>query len=145
MSLISLLLGFFIYLIFRPMSLLMFEWVEYFGLTEGLLSIRFLFNDLDPGNFVIYNLPNGLWVLSITILLFKIWGDTKAVYFKMYTSFLFILVVLPETLQFFKLIEGTFDVFDLLVNLAFFSLPFICKQFFSNINAEIKWFKIGKK
>tara|TARA_B100000963_G_C22191399_1_gene479014 strand:+ start:239 stop:580 length:342 start_codon:yes stop_codon:yes gene_type:complete len=113
------------------MSLLMFEWVEYFGLTESLLYIRLLLNDLDPSNIVIYNLPNGLWILSITILLFKIWGDTKKKYFKMYMSFLFILVILPETLQFFKLLEGTFDVFDLLVNLAFFSLPFICKQFFS--------------
>ena len=131
-SLISLLLGSFIYLIFRPMSLLMFEWVEYLGLTKNLLSIRLLLNDTDPGNFVIYNLPNGLWVLSITILLFKIWGDTKKKYFKMYMSFLFILVVLPETLQFFKLLEGTFDVFDLLVNLAFFSLPFLCKQLYSS-------------
>ena len=131
-SFISLLVGSFIYLIFRPMSLLMFKWVDHFGLTEKILSIRVLFNDFDPNNFVIYNLPNGLWVLSISILLIKIWGETKSKYFKIYMSFLFILVVLPETLQFFKLLDGTFDVFDLVVNLVFFSLPFYCKKLFSS-------------
>ena len=122
------------------MSLLMFKWVDHLGLTEKLLYIRLLFNDLEPSNFVIYNLPNGLWILSITILLKKIWNGDKSKYLKIYISFLFILVVLPETLQFFGLLHGTFDVFDIVVNLAFFYIPFLNKKNFHYLKGKTKRF-----
>ncbi len=103
----------------------MFTWLEILGFEKIVMSLRKTFGIFEPSEFVIYSLPNGLWILSITILLLIIWKDYYKTNFKFYFTCLFLLVILPETLQFFKIISGTFDLVDLSVNLIFFCLPFV--------------------
>lgn len=102
----------------------MFRWINKLGLSDWIFRLRQNLKDTTLPDVVIYSLPNGLWVFSITTLLLIIWKDDYKLRFKMYLSFLFIIVMLPEFLQFFELIPGTFDFIDLLVNLIFFLLPF---------------------
>ena len=124
-SVLSLFSGILLYLIYRPTSLIMFKWIKHLGLYESVLNLRVYLKDYTPPDFIIYNLPNGLWILSITLLIHTIWIKNFNIIFKIYLSLIFGLIIVPETLQFIKLIPGTFDIFDLMVNIIFFLIPFL--------------------
>ena len=123
-SILSLFSGVLLYLIYRPTSLIIFKWIKYLGLYELVLNLRVNLKDYTPPDFIIFNLPNGLWILSVTLLLHTIWINKFNVSFKIYLSLILVLIIIPEILQFLKLIPGTFDVFDLIVNIIFFLIPF---------------------
>lgn len=124
LSILFLSTGSLIYVLFRPTNLIMFKWLGYFQ-TEDFISIsREKVNKILINDFVIYNLPNGLWITSLTIFLSIIWKDNQNKYFNYYLIILIGIVTLPEILQFFNLIEGTFDIVDLMVNFLFFLIPF---------------------
>ncbi len=104
-----------IYLIFRPMHLNIFNWVETFGLHSLVLKIRALlvngYNYL-PAWFV-YSLPNGLWAYSFMFFISFIWRDAKGLY-KVF--FIFLVVALSvgyELSQLLSLVPGTFCLTDM--------------------------------
>lgn len=71
-SILFLLLGGFIYLFFRPHTLNMFVWLriinceQFFQLREYNHNLKFL-------EFLIFSLQDGLWILSLLIILGLIW------------------------------------------------------------------------
>lgn len=124
LSILFLSTGSLIYILFRPKNLIMFKWFRYFQ-TEDFISIsREKFSEIPINDFVIYNLPNGLWITSLTIFISIIWKDSQNKYFNYYLLTLLGIVTLPEILQFFNFINGTFDIVDLMVNFLFFLIPF---------------------
>lgn len=102
-----------IYILFRSKSLLMFRWFEVCGLIDIINLIRIKTNDLYVCEFVKYNLPNALWLISyffiIDVLLYR---DSKFI-FLLWFSLLPIISILLEFFQFFGFISGYFDIFDL--------------------------------
>ena len=62
--------GGFIYLAFRPKSLLLFQLVDTFCLTEGVDEIRKSFSAISIPDFVVYSLPAGLWTASYLLIMF---------------------------------------------------------------------------
>jgi len=107
-----------IYLLTRPDSLLMFDWLKKIGLAENIAIIRskLKINDLLQ-NWIIYNSPAWIWTFSLTVLLGIIWNykiNKDSLIILLIPSFLGILF---EILQKTKLINGTFDFIDLFLYL----------------------------
>ena len=87
-------------------------------------------------NFILYNLPDGLWFYALLSSLKVIWKDgllTKGLYW-----LLFVCIVVPftEILQLFHLLPGTFDWLDLLsYGLSFVLFSTQLKSKFTHINS----------
>lgn len=75
-SLIPLLFGGLIYVLFRSQSLIMFGWVNAIGMYEliNLLRTYINANETLMPNWFIYSLPDGLWIYSFTSALIIVNG-----------------------------------------------------------------------
>jgi len=120
-------LGGFIYLTYRTDSLLMFGWFNTIGLTEYIKILRtsdWLHSTTIP-NWVIYSLPDALWLFSFTYTTLLLWN------FKINKHSIFWICLAPfiglssELGQMIGFIPGTFDVLDLVMLLFASALPFI--------------------
>ena len=122
-AILPLFIGGLIYLLFRSEKLLMFDWIRFLGFKQ---SIDFLRNDFSIlksfiPNWVLFSLPDGLWVYSFSSAIIIIWNDNRKV--------LILLLSIPlifgpavELLQFLKLFKGTFDIKDLVITIVAFIL-----------------------
>jgi hypothetical protein len=82
------------------------------GNTIFPLDLSLISADLSYVSFVRYNLPDGLWMLSLCLFLIAIWGNRSSV-----LAWLFLglaMGVSLEILQYFGIIAGTFDMVDIL-------------------------------
>ncbi|MET3537027.1 hypothetical protein SAMN05216324_105157 [Chryseobacterium limigenitum] len=66
-------LGGFIYIIFRPESLIMFRWFKYLSISNEINIIQNLRNIYSFPPWLVYSLPDGLWIFSYTTLSLEIW------------------------------------------------------------------------
>lgn len=109
-AVISLLAGGMIYLLFRPERLLMFDFIKYVQLWNYLEIARFTTHFLPE--WVEYNLPDGLWTFSYTLCIGYVWK------FDIKKCWLFILIlpsiaIADECLQYFQIVPGTYDAWDI--------------------------------
>lgn len=110
-SMLSLLAGGIIYLLFRPHTLNMFAWLR---LVHADVFFKYHAVGSSPAaSFCVYSLPNGLWALSALLMLSVIWGRQKNVYHT-YASVFISASIFAEILQGIGIIEGTFDVLDII-------------------------------
>ena len=125
--LISLLLGGLIYIFFRSSSLLMFRWFEYIGIFQYIESTRnslLIYSNHLP-NWIIYALPDGLWVFSYTCFMLSIWTDFTTAKSVIWTLFIPVFAILTEIGQGLNLIQGTFDSIDVLCYIVGVAFPYI--------------------
>jgi hypothetical protein len=102
--LLPLLLGGFIYLAARPTTL---AFVNY----PSLIWTKSL------PNWVVFNLPDGLWSYSLLSFTLILWQNDDSLNAKFWILTAFSLGVLLEIGQYFHFISGTFDWLDVLVYL----------------------------
>src|SRR5262245_21021918 len=78
-SSIPLVFGGAIYLLWRDTSLLMFRWLEELHLSQLILSARnsSAIQSVRLPDWVLYSLPNALWVLALVSAAGLLWRDTK--------------------------------------------------------------------
>ena len=112
-----LIIGTLIYLLFRSTDLIVFEWLESLGLIDIVLCFRQLIKiyNIELPNWVVYSLPDGLWVMSITFFMSFIWrgfNSPESIFFVLSG---FLLSSGMELLQYFKYLKGTFDYVDLII------------------------------
>ena len=114
------LLGGCIYIAFRSTSLRMFGWFDNLGLHETIMLVRRLLNDIQVPEIIKYCIPDGLWTLSYILFMDAIWSSDvkKQIIFCGIIPFV---GASSEILQYFNLVEGTFDVIDLLC----YTIPFV--------------------
>ena len=126
-SFIPLFLGLFIYLGFRQKNILLFKWLNDLSLSNYAYSIRRIVNpnEIIYENIFVFNLPDGLWVYSFTSVMLIVWQGNVSRDNILYVTIPLILAIVSELGQFFGLIMGTFDVFDLLFYILAFILSFI--------------------
>ena len=102
-------IGGFIYLLFRPNFLYLFMGLgEYLNPVRGFLENEGIVESLPV--WMIYSLPNGLWVYAFTYLMREIWQNQKAIW-------LFIPILLGigwESGQSLGMISGTHDIIDII-------------------------------
>jgi hypothetical protein len=113
----AILTGGFVYLLFRPTSLLMFKWLDALAAWRWVESLRHAAigaEQLIP-NWVIYSLPFALWVFSYLLFIELIWGNSEPSARLIWYWTVPLIAVLTEFMQIFHVISGTFDWLDLLL------------------------------
>lgn len=123
LSFVPLTIGGVLYIAYRPLNLKMFHWFRLIGIEKFILDLREIFSSYTPPDFFIYNLPYGLWSFSFSSLLILIWKFKLEKGLFLYLIISFSLVIVPELLQYFEKIPGTFDLIDVLTNTVCFFSP----------------------
>lgn len=124
---LPIILGVLIYILFRSKSLFYFQIFKLLNLDIYIIEVRkfvFLYRKLIP-NWVIYSLPDGLWIFSFgSALLFNFKNFNKKL---IIFCIAFLTTILFEYVQFYfgghGSLFGTFDIADLV---CFFSAFFLC-------------------
>ena len=110
LSFSALFMGGGLYLLCRSERLVMFDWCKTIGIYPFIQQLR------PKGNFdswLVYSLPDGLWLFSYIILVGAIWAiDMRK---SLLCSIPMIIIAIgSELLQLPQIIRGTFDMMDLL-------------------------------
>ena len=111
LSIISLVIGMFIYFLFRDLNkMILFLWMPKPAFTGTVLI------QLKPSffsNIFLYNLPDMLWFLSAILFLRFIWFYKNKIQ-KIYISCFYAIAAIFEISQLSEKVPGTFDFLDLL-------------------------------
>ena len=112
---IPMLIGGFIYILFREKSLIMFSWFYSMGLDNLINSLRnsISFNNQIPG-WIIYNFPDGIWIYSLTSLMLIVWSQNSSKLRHLWLYMGPVLGISAELGQLINIIPGTFDNTDLI-------------------------------
>lgn len=114
LSFSTLLIGGGLYLMCRSERLVMFDWCKAIGIYPLIQQLR------PKGNFdswLVYSLPDGLWLFSYIILMGAIWAfDIRKSL--LCSAPLIVIAIGSELLQLPHIVRGTFDVIDLLCYIA---------------------------
>lgn len=105
-SLIALVTGCAIYLLFRDInSLLITEWL-------GIGQIMYFENSNRYDNFLVLSLPQGLWSFSGVLLINEIWKNSESHEFYLWIVIFSAMCLMFEPMQFYGAIPGTADIID---------------------------------
>lgn len=109
--LIPLIIGGFLYILFRSTNLILFSWLKNFGLGNIILSVRnhTSFFKLYLPQSVYFSLPNALWLYSFSSALLICWNGK----INLWLLIPFFSGILVEIGQSLKIFPGTFDFIDL--------------------------------
>jgi hypothetical protein len=110
LSLLFLVIGIGIYLCFRNLNIVLFEWIPKPDFLKNMLVPipRSVFSSM-----LLFNLPDALWFLSGILFLRFIWFYEKK-WQCVYIVCFYGIAAIIETSQLSEKVPGTFDVFDLL-------------------------------
>lgn len=117
--------GSFIYLCFCPTDLLLYDWFNLDTQTEWIQDLRANYVNVSTPNWFRYNLPDALWLMSYLLIMEVIWSDSDRYYKSIFIYGMLAISILAELLQYFHVIPGTgdwWDVFVYLVTLLIFYL-----------------------
>lgn len=135
---LTLLLGSAIYLLFRISSLRMFSWISIIDLNSELDLIRvhtIRYANKIP-NWIIYSLPDGLWMFSYVSLMLYIWKNEITKQSLLWILILPIIALCSELGQMLNKVPGTFDSADLTAYIIGALSPFIFFEQITIINTK---------
>lgn len=125
--LIPLFIGGTIYILFRGSSLKMTSWFNNLGL--GQIIDEYRKGTIPFGNnlagWILFSLPDGLWVFSYVSLMLVIWHKSISKYSVFWIFLIPVIAICSEFGQLFGLVPGVFDLMDLLSYFTGIVLPFI--------------------
>jgi hypothetical protein len=126
-----------IYICFRSLDLMMFRWFDYLNFSDTIFQIRNISNryKIEKSDWLIYSLPDGLWMFSFTTVILYIWKNTINRKNILWIIIMPITAFCTEICQKYHLINGTYDVNDIFAYLFGFIISCI---FFSNSFKIIK-------
>ena len=128
-----------IYVLFRSDSLTIYYWFPILKHIKHILVSKQAFNlnllSRPVREFLIYSLPDGLWLYSFTCFMILIWDNSKSKlkYFWMYIG---TVIALTQKLgQGLGIFNGTFDINDIVIYLiATIVATLITKKYFREVN-----------
>ena len=130
---IPLLIGMAIYVCFRGNDLVVYSW---FPILKGISNVFYIQDGLSfipksVREFVIYSLPDGLWLYSFTCFMIIIWDKSQSKLKYVWMSFAVMIALTHEIGQGLGLVVGTFDLKDLTVYVfAALAAVIVTKKFF---------------
>ena len=107
-------LGCAIYLLFRSKSLNIYKWCLELGLSNMIDSLRYAVLDWNIADWIRYSLPDGLYCAAYILIIDAIWHDYNRFIKFIIISIVPFVTISSELLQYFGLVKGTFDVYDLI-------------------------------
>lgn len=119
-----------IYLLFRSKTLNIYKWCSKIGFSEYVDSVRSQVQYWNIPPFVRYSLPDGLYCAAYLLIIDAIWQNEDTLIKYIILSLVPFVTISSELLQYYGLIRGTFDFFDLIC----YSIPlflFIIINFFN--------------
>lgn len=119
----SLLLGSLIYFITRTEATILNHWLAKAGGESILLSFQNLVDNTSLPHWVIYSLPDGLWMLALATSIMMIWHYELNLSSIAFTVLAGSAGAIFEVLQGMNVIKGTFDWSDLFFVTAASVLP----------------------
>ena len=125
---IPLLIGIVIYLLFRPLSIRVFNFFtekQLSSIIQLRIELGTSFKELP--SWFINSLPDGLWIFSFTNLLTLIWKDYNALFKKIILLSPLFIAMVHEIIQLFNPKYGTFDVIDIFTYLFFYLIAYFVK------------------
>lgn len=114
LALVLMLVGGMVYILFRPRTILLFIVLDTMGLGGMIDQWRMSVNPCALPDFVVYSLPNGLWVTSYVLVIDVAFRDSPVATRLRWASVIPVLGVVSELLQVVGVVPGTFDWADLL-------------------------------
>lgn len=105
------LIGGLIYLLYRPLNLILFDGVKLLGMLDFVLVIRSALAPFRPPEIILYSLPDGIWMYCLTFIMLSHFKGSK--HSELYAYLGLILAITSEFGQLLHLIEGTFDYVDI--------------------------------
>ena len=108
-----------IYLLFRSKSLNIYQWCMTLGLANMIDFLRHAVQDWNITGWVRFSLPDGLYCAAYILIIDAIWYNDNGFIKNIIISLVPIVTISSEILQFFGLVKGTFDIYDLIC----YSLP----------------------
>jgi len=135
-SLLCLCIAFYIYIIYRAETIPLVRISNELGVNK-FFNVS---NDCPRKDWFLYSLPDGLWMLSYQIILTYVWKyRVKNQWYLIFSLSVLIFTITCEFLQFFGIIDGTFDMIDLIFYLvsAFLGLLY-CKIINKQIYGKTK-------
>lgn len=134
LSIVFLVCGCAIYLLFRSKSLNIYQWCMLLGLSDTIDSLRYAVQHWNITAWVKYSLPDGLYCAAYILIIDAIWMNYNRLIKYIIISLVPIVTISSELLQYFGLVKGTFDVYDLIC----YSIPpiiyliYTCNSFMFN-------------
>ena len=116
-SLLIFLFACWIYISFRSADMALYSWlhIDYSNAFFNWLRI----DDVLLPNWIVYNVPDGLWIFSYLLFIESIWDNSSMKWLFVWGMVLFAYAL--EILQFANIFPGTGDVYDIF----FFSLAIL--------------------
>lgn len=128
-----------IYLLFRSKTLRIYQWCSEMGVSDIIDVYRGHMHDWHIPDVVKYSFPDGLYNAAYILIMEAIWSNVKSSYKYVIILLVPFFTIISELLQYYGIIKGTFDVYDL----ACYSAPvFICIIFWINNINNLKINKI---
>ena len=118
--LFPLLAGGLIYICWRDPTLLMFRWFSAVGLSSVVNELRASWSPAETSlpRWVVYSLPDGLWVYAVTAFLAHVWrGSRSSVLAVAWISLGVVIGAGSELGQMANIIPGSFDRMDFLFSI----------------------------
>ena len=102
-----------IYLLFRSKSLNIYQWCSAFGLSSLIDTLRYTVQEWNVSEFVKFSLPDGFYCAAYILIIDAIWHNDKGTIKNIVISLIPFITISSEVLQYFGLVKGTFDIYDL--------------------------------
>ena len=102
-----------IYLLFRSQSLNIYQWCSALGLSNTIDTLRYSVQNWNVSEFVKFCLPDGFYCAAYILIIDAIWHNDKGAIKNIIISLVPFVTISSEVLQYFGLVKGTFDIYDL--------------------------------
>ena len=126
-------------MLFRSRSLNIYQWCAALGLSDTIEALRSNVQDWKVSEFVKFSLPDGLYCAAYILIIDAIWHNDNGIVKYIIISLVPFVTISSEVFQYFGLVRGTFDAYDLIC----YSIPpmiyfiFIYNSFmFSNLKIK---------
>lgn len=103
-----------IYLLFRSKSLNIFHWCMALGLGNTIESLRYAVHNWSFSAWIRYSLPDGLYCSAYILIMDAIWHKDNGIVKIIIISLVPLVTISSEVLQYYGLVKGTYDVYDLI-------------------------------
>lgn len=137
LGVVFLVFGCAIYLLFRSKSLYIYQWCVMLGLSDMIDSLRYAVQNWNITGWIRYSLPDGLYCAAYILIIDAIWHNDNRIIKYFIISLVPFITISSELLQNFGLVEGTFDIYDLICYL----IPLTIYIYYFIFLKSIKTFK----
>ena len=103
-----------IYLLFRSKTLYIYQWCAVLGLSDSIDMLRSGVQNWNVSEFVRFSLPDGLYCAAYMLIIDAIWYKDHGIVKCIIISLVPFVTISSEVLQYFGLVKGTFDMYDLI-------------------------------